>query len=448
QGLSEQDNQVMDEKIINEEYKVWKKNSPFLYDTVIAHALEWPTLTAQWLPDVERPAGKNHSLHRLLIGTHTSGSEQNYLQIAQVQLPNGTEAPDRAKFDEERGGKKHSMSGLLGLARNHPDFAIALSTAEAGRYGGSDCKINVIQKINHDGEVNRARYMPSNPNLIATRTVMGPVYVFDRTRHTSAPNPDGVCNPDIKLEGHTKEGYGMSWHSSQAGRLITGSEDTTICEWDITGTNREKRTLAPSRTYTGHTACVEDVAWSELCETIFASVGDDKKLLIWDTRQPSSNLPAASVEAHTEDVNCVAFNLKNEHLLATGSADKTVALWDLRNLKRSLHVFDAHQEAVLQLAWAPFDSSILASSSADRRLNVWDLTRIGEEQTPEDADDGPPELLFIHGGHTNNVADFDWNRNEPWVMCSVAEDNICQVWQMASTIHTPNHRELTDSEIE
>lgn len=32
---------------------VWKKNSPFLYDMVITHALEWPTLTMQWFPDKE-----------------------------------------------------------------------------------------------------------------------------------------------------------------------------------------------------------------------------------------------------------------------------------------------------------------------------------------------------------------------------------------------------------
>lgn len=39
--------------ITNEEYKIWKKNSPFLYDMVITHALEWPTLTIQWFPDKE-----------------------------------------------------------------------------------------------------------------------------------------------------------------------------------------------------------------------------------------------------------------------------------------------------------------------------------------------------------------------------------------------------------
>ena len=43
-----------EEKIINEEYKVWKKNTPFLYDMVMTHALEWPSLTVQWLPDVQK----------------------------------------------------------------------------------------------------------------------------------------------------------------------------------------------------------------------------------------------------------------------------------------------------------------------------------------------------------------------------------------------------------
>lgn len=39
---------------------------------------------------------------------------------------------------------------------------------------------------------------------------------------------------------------------------------------------------------------------------------------------------------------------------------------------------------------------------------------------------------FIHGGHTAKISDFSWNQNEPWVVCSVSEDNIMQVWQMVS----------------
>lgn len=48
-------------------------------------------------------------------------------------------------------------------------------------------------------------------------------------------------------------------------------------------------------------------------------------------------------------------------------------------------------------------------------------------QTPEDQEDGPPELLFVHGGHTSKISDFTWNPNDDWVVASVAEDNILQV---------------------
>lgn len=33
-----------------EDYTLWKKTAPVLYDMVITHNLTWPTLTCQWLP--------------------------------------------------------------------------------------------------------------------------------------------------------------------------------------------------------------------------------------------------------------------------------------------------------------------------------------------------------------------------------------------------------------
>ena len=85
---------------------------------------------------------------------------------------------------------------------------------------------------------------------------------------------------------------------------------------------------------------------------------------------------------------------------------------------------------------------------ADKRLPRWDILRDysshgplmdtmrvwpvlsaslrAARQAPEDAEDGPPELLFIHGGHTSKVSDFSWNVSDDWVIASVAEDNILQ----------------------
>ncbi len=66
---------------------------------------------------------------------------------------------------------------------------------------------------------------------------------------------------------------------------------------------------------------------------------------------------------------------------------------------------------------------------------MWDLSRIGDEQSAEDAEDGPPELLFIHAGHTAKISDFCWSSQEPWMLCSVSEDNILHLWQMAENIY-------------
>ena len=79
-------------------------------------------------------------------------------------------------------------------------------TQELGSYTKSPARIRVVQTINHDGEVNRARYMPQNPDLIATKTVRGDVYVFDRSKHETNAPKNGGCKPNIVLKGQTMEG--------------------------------------------------------------------------------------------------------------------------------------------------------------------------------------------------------------------------------------------------
>ncbi|KAG8587682.1 hypothetical protein GDO81_005750 [Engystomops pustulosus] len=236
---------------------------------------------------VTRPEGKDYALHWLVLGTHTS-DEQNHLVVARVQIPNDDAQFDASHYDSEKG--------------------------EFGGFGSVSGKIETEIKINHEGEVNRARYMPQNPCIIATKTPSSDVLVFDYTKHPSKPG--------------------------------------------------------------------------------------------------------------------------------------TVALWDLRNLKLKLHSFESHKDEIFQVHWSPHNETILASSGTDRRLNVWDLSKIGEEQSAEDAEDGPPELLFIHGGHTAKISDFSWNPNEPWVICSVSEDNIMQIWQMAENIYNDEEPDVQPSELE
>ena len=159
--------------------------------------------------DSSRIPDKPYSTHRLLIGTHTSNDAQNYLQIAHVQLPNPL-TPDAADYDEER----QEIGGYGG---------------GASKKGQMEVKFNIVQKIDHKGEVNKARYQPQNSNIIATMCTDSRVMIWDRTKHSSLPS--GVVNPQIELHGHTKEGFGLSWSPHLNGHLATGSEDQTVRLW-------------------------------------------------------------------------------------------------------------------------------------------------------------------------------------------------------------------------
>lgn len=127
-----------------------------------------------------------------------------------MQLPNPV-TPDAADYDEDR--------------------------EEIGGYGGGaakktpvmEVKFNIVQKIDHEGEVNKARYQPQNPNIIATMCTDGRVMIWDRTKHPSLPT--GQVNPQMELLGHTIEGFGLCWNPHEAGHLATGSEDKTVRLW-------------------------------------------------------------------------------------------------------------------------------------------------------------------------------------------------------------------------
>jgi len=108
----------------------------------------------------------------------------------------------------------------------------------------------------------------------------------------------------------------------------------------------------------------------------------------------------------------------------TGSVDKSIAVWDTRNLASKLFNLKGHTDDVNSVKFSKLQNNLLASASQDRRIFIWDLSRIGAEQTPEEAKDGPPEILFSHAGHTSKISDMSWNLNENLMMASVAEDNI------------------------
>lgn len=72
--------------------------------TVQAHALQCVLCALTVWLRVCRVAGGDYTEQKLILGTHTSAGEDNYLMIADVLLPSESAVLDASKYDEEKGG--------------------------------------------------------------------------------------------------------------------------------------------------------------------------------------------------------------------------------------------------------------------------------------------------------------------------------------------------------
>eukprot|EP01029_Cantina_marsupialis_P025588 TRINITY_DN677_c0_g1_i2.p1 TRINITY_DN677_c0_g1~~TRINITY_DN677_c0_g1_i2.p1 ORF type:complete len:443 (+),score=162.50 TRINITY_DN677_c0_g1_i2:28-1329(+) len=411
---------------ILEDFQVWKRNSPFLYDMVLMHGLEWPSLTVQWIHDEKKQISedKEFSTQKVILGTHASEGEQNHLIVAEMSLPTAEAEIDATKFEE---------------------------TEDFGGFAGKEHKFNIIANIPHEGEINRARYMWQNSEIVATYSVSGDVLLFnwkkamnEEAKEESKEDETEKVDKDkpfARLIGLQQQGFGLGWSYTKKGFVAAGGDSGEIACWN---TFEKGGDLKPEFKFNhfpeGSEPCaINEVTWHK-SKDIFASAGDDGYVVLVDA---NTGKIIHRFLAHEGGCGCVDFApFDDKHFITCGN-DSRAKLWDMTKLSEShdpLHIFEGHEGDVNMVNYSPFSDSIFATTGDDRRVGVWDTSRIGNEQDEEDAEDGAPELLFLHSGHTAEVQDVSWNSNEDeeFVIASVGNDNLIQVWQLASTIYDPN----------
>ena len=74
--------------------------------------------------------------------------------------------------------------------------------------------------------------------------------------------------------------------------------------------------------------------------SIVCSVGDDRLVAFWDTRERTDS-PVEEIEnAHGADINCCAWNPIHSNYVLTGSSDSHTHLYDWRRANTPVRVFD------------------------------------------------------------------------------------------------------------
>lgn len=384
------------EKIVNEEYKIWKKTVPLLYDTIRTHVLEHPSLSVNWLPDYEFLDNKNYINVKFLISTNTSGKSQNYLKLGSIQLP-------------------------LTLAPNFSDIlpnADTIPIPKSPLYSNSE--LNILHSWKQSRELNVIKVSPDSKNLI-TFDGEGIIHLFNLNNFTQ-----------VDFKYHKLEGNSLEWVNPTS--FLSGSSDSQIALWDIS------KPSTPIHLFKTHTGPINDLSKNNHQPSIFGSVSADHTTQFHDLRMAATNLNPAIKINNQQIQNSISFHPNLESIYVTGGKDNTVNLYDLRNPKIAIRTFYGHNDSIIGLKWDPNDPLSLVSWGLDRRVINWNLSNLNQDFTYQKSSENSrkrsvkidPCLKFIHAGHVTRINDFDIHPIIKNLYATVGDDNLLEVWKQKS----------------
>ena len=385
------------EKIVNEEFKIWKKTVPLLYDTIYSHALDFPSLSVKWLPDYSFNDDKSRIAVKFLYGTNSSQHSQDYLKLGSIDIPS-------------------TLSPIFGEV--NPNVT-KLSIPESTTNGKSS--FQVLSTWKHNGEVNKLEISPSGQKVLT----------FDNEGIVHLYNLASDSKECIDFKYHKLEGYALEWLND--GEFLSGSNDSQIALWDVL------KPSTPIQCYKSHHAVINDLSLNKQQKSIFGSVSDDYSTQFHDLRSPASDSVAIKINnKHIQ--NSINFHPDILSLVATGGRDNVVSLYDLRYPKEPFRKLFGHNDSIMGLKWDEFNNqNKLTSWSLDKRVIIWDLdsldddfiypTEANENSRKKNANKVDPCLKFISGGHVNRINEVDIHPKVNGLHITCGDDNLLEVWK-------------------
>lgn len=400
------DQRMLDAKIINEEYKIWRKVVPLLYETIQVHKLpESPSNIFKWLPKGISQSNNNNSVSaKFLISSHDAhnNNKNNKISICSIELPE-TLSNSYCSEDPILVPQEHSMP--------------------------HKSKFQVVQSFEHEDEVKLTEVNENDPKFFASFQISGNIAIYNMENHDQTSKYS-----ILKLISHSSLGKSLKWRPNQSNHLLSGSSDSIIL-WDLNKQAHNNNTVDPFHIYPDNDTL--SLSWNKLLPHVFAAATNPRDIKIFDVRTNHDAVYHVT-NTHRAALNSIEFHPASSSMFATGSDDRTISLWDMRYITRPFRQLFGNVSAVTKLQFDSDQNDILVSLDRSRRMYFWDLNEIQAGDFDEeiylnglqkDPDLEDPCLRFIHGGHVGNINDFDVSRDMFNVYGSVGDDQLIEIWK-------------------
>ncbi|KAL0075299.1 WD40-repeat-containing domain protein [Phycomyces blakesleeanus] len=191
----------------------------------------------------------------------------------------------------------------------------------------------------------------------------------------------------------------FDWNELDPNIIVTSSIDTTCTVWNVETCQAKTQLIA-------HDRDVYDVAFMHGSADVFASVGADGSVRLFDMRalnhstiiyeaplvpsSPSKNNFVSAISDGSQPLLRIQFNRINSNLLATFHMDSNdVQILDIRYPTVPIaELTRRHKRSVNCFGWAPHDAKHICTGGDDSQVLVWDTrstikTPIGENSSME-----------------------------------------------------------------